>query len=252
MRGRRRRRPQTTTRPPCPDSRLGAAQPCAGSPRQRQAPNRPVRADVGHPAAAAPIKRSGPLPSVPVRPGQAPIADGPRGKRTARPLSTPALAAQAKRRHPWVSPCWRRNHHGRTRPTVASALSQPARPSIRWSRRPVAKPVAPAATAAPPRAFLPSLSVSLRRTHPCAVGVRSSDQDHSPTPAQARGSLRSGCCASFPCGRRSAGRQAHLRRPNCLPPNLPSQPLRRRPAQLRGRAPRNRLRRRRFLRFTEP
>ncbi len=142
------------------------------------------------PLAAAPIKRSGPLPSVPVRAAQAPTAARTTaGSATARPLSTSAVAAQAKKtpplglavlapKPPTVAPG----------PPVASAPVTARSPQAPLLAPSVAKPVVPAAAAASPRAPLPSLSAkpSVAQTPARSVSAPATKTTH-PTPAQGSG-----------------------------------------------------------------
>jgi hypothetical protein len=201
------------------------------------APSGPTSAT---PLAAAPIKRSGPLPSVPVRAGQAPIAARTTaGSATARPLSTPALAAQAKKtpplglavlapKPPTVAPG----------PPVASAPVTARAPQAPLVAPSVAKPVAPAATAASPHAFLPSLSVKPSVAHtPARSASAPATKTTHPTPAQGSGvtpppvaALASPAAAAVPA------RQA-----TPAPAKPPSaQPAFAAPAQKTGAAPRPR------------
>jgi len=179
--GRRGAAPNYHQARPCPDSRLGAARTVRWAARAAgRLPTRPVRPTSATPLAAAPIKRSVRYRSVPVPPRASAIAA--RDHRGKAPLPVPyrhrPSAAQAKKTPPWVSPCWRETTHGRTRPHPWRApLSQPARPKHRWSRVGRKAPW-PRSNPARRVLFFPSLSVKPSvANHPCAVGVRSSDQE---------------------------------------------------------------------------
>jgi hypothetical protein len=159
----------------------------APAPGPQPAPSGPTPAT---PLATAPIKRSGPLPSVPVRAAQTPIAARTTaGIATAHPLSTSAVAAQAKKTPPMglAVPASKPPMVAPGSP-VASAPVTARAPQAPLIAPSVAKPVAPAAAAASPRAPLPSLSAKPPVAHTPARSVSApATKPTHPTPAQGSG-----------------------------------------------------------------
>jgi len=207
--------------------------PAAGS---QPAPSGPTSAPRWRPHPSSDPVR---LPSVPVRPGQAPIAARTTaGSATARPYRHRPSLLRPRRRHPWVSPCWRRNHPRSHPPTRGERPCHSPRAPSTAGRAVGRKARGPRSNRCPAACFSPfAFCQALRRTHPCAVGVRF-QRPRPLTDACARlgvtpppvVALASPAAAAVPV------RQATPAPAKLLPPNLPSQPLRRKT----GAAPRPR------------